>query len=127
MFENKYNISIWQGSTFNLSITVQDNDGSNLDLNTFSARMQIRPSYDSGSIAESLTSANGEITITGNLGKLDLELPAERTSNIYVDLSSTTKPPKNTYVYDLELVDNSTNTVTKLMFGDAVVYGEVTR
>jgi hypothetical protein len=127
MFENKYNISIWQGSTFNLSITVQDNDGLNLDLNTFSARMQIRPSYDSGSIAESLTSANGEITITGNLGKLDLELPAQRTSNIYVDLSSTAKPPKNIYVYDLELVDNSTNTVTKLMFGDAIVYGEVTR
>jgi hypothetical protein len=127
MLANKYNISIWQGSTFTLSITVQDSAGLNLNLSTFDARMQIRSSYDSGTIAESLTTSNGEIVITGSTGKLDLELPATRTANLFVDLSSESKPPKSIYVYDLELIDNSTNTVTKLMFGDAIVYGEVTR
>jgi hypothetical protein len=127
MLSNKYNISIWQGSTFTLSITVQDSVGANLDLNSFDARMQIRSSYDSTNVTESLTTANGEIAITGSLGKLDLELPANRTANIPVDLSSGSKPPKTSYVYDLELIDNSTNTITKLMYGDVVVYGEVTR
>jgi hypothetical protein len=42
-----------------------------------------------------------------------------------VDLSNG-KPPKSMYVYDLELIDGSNN-VSKLLYGDVTVYGEVTR
>ena len=126
MEDNRYNITIWQGSTFNLVITVQDADGNAQNLTSYSARMQIRPSYDSGAITESLTTANGEITITAVEGNVALALSATRTANIYVDRLGSTKPPKTTYVYDLELIDNA-NTVTKLLYGDVIVLAEVTR
>lgn len=124
---NKYNITIWQGATFGLNIIANDSNGNPMNLTNYSARMQIRSSYDSTTVVESLTTANSEITITPAEGKLELELSAVRTANIAVDLcNSDSKPPKTTYVYDLELVDNA-NTVTKLIYGDVVVYGEVTR
>lgn len=126
MEDNRYNITMWQGSTFNLVITVQDADGNAQNLTSYSARMQIRPSYDSGAITESLTTANGEITITAANGNVALALSATRTANIYVDRLGSTKPPKTTYVYDLELIDNA-NTVTKLLYGDVIVLAEVTR
>lgn len=126
MEDNRYNITMWQGSTFNLVITVQDADGNAQNLTSYSARMQIRPSYDSGIVTESLSTANGEITITAANGNVALALSATRTANIYVDPLGSTKPPKTTYVYDLELIDNA-NTVTKLLYGDVIVLAEVTR
>jgi hypothetical protein len=86
--------------------------------------MQLRSSYNSGSAAESLTTSNGEISISG--ANLTMTLAASRTANLYVDLNSTSKPPKTMYVYDLELID-AANVVSKLLYGDVVVYGEVTR
>jgi hypothetical protein len=88
--------------------------------------MQIREAYDSASATESLTTANGEITITGAEGNVAIELAATRTANIFVDLTGPGRPPKKTYVYDLELIDTS-NVVSKLLYGDALVYAEVTR
>lgn len=126
MTDNKYNMTIWQGATFGLTIISKDSSGNTMNLTSYSARMQIRPTYSSTSVLESLTTANGEIVITANEGKLQLTLPAERTANIKVDMNSGCKPPKSVYVYDLELVDNA-NTVTKLLYGDVSVLGEVTR
>lgn len=124
--DNKYNLSMWQGSTFGLAITVKDANNAVQNLTSYTARMQIRPGYNSSTVTESLTSANGEITITANTGNVSLELAASRTANISVDMESSSKPPKTTYVYDLELVDGA-GKVSKLLFGDVVVYGEVTR
>ena len=121
--DNKYNMTMWQGSTFGLSISVQNADETVQDLTGYSARMQIRPTYKSTTVTESLTSANGEISIIPATGELQLELSAARTANIHVDLSNG-KPPKTVYVYDLEL-DNGT--VSKILYGDLTVYGEVTR
>ena len=88
--------------------------------------MQIRPGYNSGTVTETLTSANGEILITAATGNVSIELAASRTANIAVDMDSPSKPPKSTYVYDLELIDGA-GKVSKLLFGDVIVYGEVTR
>lgn len=121
---NKYTLTIWQGSTFGLTLTVQDSAGSNISLTGYSARMQIRSAYNSGTATETLSTANGEITIANS--NITISLAASRTANIYVDLNSSSKPPKTMYVYDLELVDNA-NTVSKLLYGDVIVYGEVTR
>ena len=123
---NRYNLTIWQGATFGLTITVKTSNGAIQTLTDYSARMQIRSDYASGITTESLTTSNGEITIDGANGNLTLSLAATRTANIAVDLSSTTRPPKTTYVYDLELIDSSNN-VSKLLYGDVNVYGEVTR
>ena len=123
---NKYNLKVFQGSTFGLTITVKDAAGNVSNLASYSARMQIREGYDSTSATETLTTANGEITITAAEGNVALELAATRTANIYVDLSGPGRPPKKTYVYDLELIDSS-NVVSKLLYGDFVVYAEVTK
>jgi hypothetical protein len=123
---NKYNLEMWQGATFGLTITVKDAEGATQNLTNYSARMQLRSDYTSGSVSESLTSSNGEISIVPAEGNLIFELSATRTANIHVDLSNG-KPPKTVYVYDLELVDNSTGVVSKLLYGDVNVYGEVTR
>lgn len=122
---NKYNLTMWQGSTFGLSITVKDSTGAVQNLTSYSARMQMRPSYDSGTVTETLTSANGEIVITANTGTVNLTLAATRTANISVDMTNG-KPPRSSYVYDLELVDSG-NTVSKILYGDVTIYGEVTR
>ena len=122
---NKYNLEMWQGATFTMTITVKDSAGNVQNLTGYSARMQMRTSYDAASATESLTTSNGEISITAAEGNLAFQLEATRTAAIPVDLTNG-KPPKTVYVYDLELVDNA-NTVSKLLYGDVNVYGEVTR
>lgn len=124
--DNKYNLTMWQGSTFGLSIIVKDANNAVQNLTNFGARIQIRPSYDSGTITETLTTSNNEIGIDGANGNVIIELAASRTANIPVDLTSTSKPPKSSYVYDLELIDGA-GKVSKLLYGDVTVYGEVTR
>lgn len=122
---NRYNLEMWQGATFTMTITVKDSAGNVQNLTGYSARMQMRTSYDAASATESLTTSNGEISITAAEGNLAFQLAATRTAAIPVDLTNG-KPPKTVYVYDLELVDNA-NTVSKLLYGDVNVYGEVTR
>lgn len=136
ILQNKYNIEIWQGSTFGLTVTVKaaNNTPTNITSNTI--QMQIRSSYDATTPTETLSTANGEIVITdGANGTFQIQLSAARTANISVDLSNivpvrlsetdVVKIPRKTYVYDLELI--TANSVTKLLFGDAQVYAEVTR
>lgn len=135
MLQNKYNLTIWQGSTFALSIVLKNEDGSLKDLIDYEARMHIRPTYDSNIITESLSTANGEITIDVNNALIRLELSADRTANIPVDLENirsvkiktheTAKLPVTNYVYDLEIFE-ATN-VQKVLYGEVSVYGEVTR
>lgn len=123
---NKFNLTMWQGSTFGLNIYVKDANNAIQNLNSFSARMQLRPSYDSPTATETLTSSNGEIAIVPSTGEITISLAASRTANIEVDMASEQKPPRSTYVYDLELVDSG-GSVSKLLYGDVTVYGEVTR
>ncbi len=135
MLQNKYNLTIWQGSTFALSIVLKNEDGSLKDLVNYEARMHIRPSFDSTVITESLSTANGEITINTPTSEVRLELPATRTANIPVDLENvrsvkikmneTAKLPVTTYVYDLEIYEATI--VQKILYGEISVYGEVTR
>ena len=116
---------MWQGATFALTITVKDSAGNVQNLTSYTARMQIRRNYDSGTATETLTTANGEITITAAEGNVAIELASTRTANISVDLTDG-KPPRTVYVYDLELIDGD-GKVSKLLYGDVNVYGEVTR
>jgi hypothetical protein len=123
--DNKYNLEMWQGATFTMTITVKDSTGNVQNLTGYTARMQMRTSYDAGSATESMTTSNGEITVTAAEGNLAFQLAATRTAAIPVDLTNG-KPPKTVYVYDLELIDAS-GIVSKLLYGDVNVYGEVTR
>ena len=124
--DNKYNLTMWQGSTFSFEIVVNDSEDKPEDLTGFIARMQIRPSYKSSTIIESLSSSTGEITIDGTNGKLSVALSAARTAAVKVNMTNG-KPPRTVYVYDLEIEDSTQHIVSKILWGDITVYGEVTR
>lgn len=125
VIDNKYNLEMWQGATFGMTITVKHANNTVQNLTSYTARMQLRTSYDAAAATESLTTSNGEIVITAAEGNVSVELAASRTANIPVVLTNGV-PPKTTYVYDLELVDGG-GKVSKLLYGNVDVYGEVTR
>lgn len=122
---NRYDMEMWQGATFQMTLNVKDASGNASNLSGHSASMQIRSAYNSSTAAESLSTDTGEITITANTGTVYVELPAARTSAISFD-RSTGKPPRGSFVYDFELED-ANGVVTKLMYGDITIYAEVTR
>jgi hypothetical protein len=107
----------YQGANFDYTLTWQVG-GSAVNLTGYSARMQVRNSYDAGTAIVSLTNGTG-ITLGGTAGTILLELSATATAA----LDGT---PSTQYVYDLELVSGA-NYVTRLVEGRFYVYPEVTR
>lgn len=122
MDKNKrFPLKINRGESFAVLLTI-----SNTDLSDCSSEMQIRSSYSSNTVTESLSTSNGEIVVNTSAGTMYLELSPERTSNIYVNLKDSNIPPQKTYYYDLKFT-NSDNDVEYLLWGPITVYGEVTR
>jgi len=124
MLQNRFDLDMQQGATFQLQLIVQDANSNAVNLNGYSALMEIRSSYSNNTIAEKLSVANGEITLVGN-NMYQLVLPATRTANVYVDLNNGI-PPKSMYVYDLGITDPY-GVVTKIMYGSINFYGQVSR
>lgn len=108
------NLDCWQGASFDYSLTWQTN-GTAVNLTGYSARMQVRESYDSLTPVLSLTSGSG-ITLGGTAGSIILDAHATVTATI----------PSGQYVYDLELVTGG-GYVTRLLEGNFTVDPEVTR
>lgn len=108
----KANIVIDQGADFATTITVTDAGGAVVNLQNYTARGQIRKHYTSSTAVD--------FTITFETprseGKLTLSLSNAVTANM----------ESGRYVYDVELIDNST-TVSRLVEGIATVSPEVTR
>jgi len=125
MTDNRYNIEMFQGSTYELQLIVKNANNTLKNLYSYSAAMQIRSSYSSNTITESLSTSNGEIVINTTSSSVNLILDSTRTANITVDLNNGV-PPRTKYVYDLELTDGD-GKVSKIIYGDVVVYGQVTR
>lgn len=112
-----YNITIEQGADFSLPLTWRDGTNTVVDVTGYSARMQIRESYDSEDYIVSLTSSvNGGITLGGIAGTILVEIPAAVTAIM----------SQSAAVYDLEMV-SSTGAVTRLVQGNVYVSREVTR
>lgn len=110
-------LNCYQGASWDYSLTWQTG-GSAVNLTGYSARMQVRDSYDGGSAVVSLTSGTG-ITLGGTAGTIGLELSATATAA----LDGT---PNTQYVYDLELVSGA-GYVTRLVEGRFYVFPEVTK
>lgn len=117
----KYKITINQGATFTLPLTVSDTISDVVtprDLTDYTARMKIKNSvFDTAALIE-LTTENGRITIdpdqVANTGKLTLTITATDTAALDFDRG----------VYDLELVNGSV--VERLLEGAVVFKREVT-
>jgi len=114
MKPGKYNFVCPQGSTFAEQLTWSIDD-SPVDLNTYTARMQVREKYTSTQKILDLTTENGGITLGGDTGTIDINIDANSTAALVA----------KTYVYDLELIISST--VTRLLEGTFIVTPEVTR
>ena len=112
MAAGKHNFTIEQGSTFNREITVQENSQA-LNLTGYSARMQMRSTHDSSTIALTITAS---VANPASQGKINLTAAATATAAV----------EEGIYVYDLE-IESSAGTVTRILEGTITVTPEVTR
>ena len=110
-------LTCYQGASFNYDLTWKLNNVP-VDLTGFSARMQVRETYDSTAVTFALTSGSG-ITLGGTAGTIYLE--ASPTATALLDGT-----PNTQYVYDLELVSGA-SAVTRLVQGRFFIDPEVTR
>lgn len=111
----RFDITVEQGSTFNLQLAYKTPAGTPVNLTNFTARMQIRADYCSSNWVANCTTENGGIVLGGSAGTIVVSIPATTTEWIEA----------GQYVYDLELVSGSA--VTRLIEGRATVTSEVTR
>lgn len=112
-----YNITADQGATFSRTLTWTDSARNAYNVTGYTARMHVRANLTSNTTVLELTTENGRISLGGAAGTVTLNVAANTMANISADK----------YVYDLELVAPSTGVVTRLVQGNFVVRGEVTR
>ena len=111
-----WNITVEQGATWDVALTVRDDDDL-VDLTGHTARLHIRETVDSPAPLHQLTSEpGGGITVDGPAGRLRLLIPAA--------VSSAWQWRHG--VYDLE-TESADGTVTRLLQGEVRVSREVTR
>jgi hypothetical protein len=108
---NVYDISIEQGSSFNLTLTAKDSNGNLLNLNGYNARGSIKYGYGS----------------TGYLINLNpvITNPTSGLIAVSVSASGTSSLPVTKAVYDIEVYDSS-NYTFKAVRGYVNVIPEVT-
>lgn len=110
------NFTLFQGSTFEKEITWKDSAGTIIPISGYSARMQIRKSYDSVSFLSELTVLNGKVTVDSLNNKFILSIPDSETSTF----------TPGVYVYDFETI-SPTGKVKKLLKGKITIYPEATK
>lgn len=111
-----YDILIEQGATFQLSLVYKDSQSAPIDISGYTARMQVRRTYDAPTPLLDLTTENGAIVLGGAAGTLEVSADPDLTRLM---------PPKGG-VYDLELVAPS-GVVVRLIRGAVSVTPEVTK
>lgn len=114
MNPGRYNITVYQGTTFQLA-PVWKIGGVPVIMSNYTADMQVRASTDTAIIIE-LSTTNNRITIDSAYGRVNLKLSASETAAL----------PAGTYQYDLNLTDNTANITYKILQGTFVVAASVT-
>jgi hypothetical protein len=109
---NTYDLDIYKGQTFTLSLTVKDDNNAPIDLTgrTISGYLKTRYS-DTGK----LTDLNATI-VNASSGILSLGISAPNTAVL----------PVNYAFYDVEMYTSGDGSVTKILAGKASIYPEVT-
>ena len=106
------NLFIDQGSNFFVLLRYLNDDGTAIDLTGHQARSQMRRSYYSANATTFTTTIASAIN-----GNVTLELNANTTANLKA----------GRYIYDVEIVESNTYTVTRIIEGIITVMPEVTR
>lgn len=105
----KVNLVVDQGSTFQTSVTFNDETGNTINFSTYSGAAQMRKHFTSSN------SVSFSVNMTSN-GIITLGLTANQTANL----------TSGRYVYDLEVTDAS-NQISRLIEGIVTVTPNVTR
>ena len=116
-----YNIDVQQGATKRFSIVYKDGDGVPIDLTGYEGRGQIRLK-----VSDENALADFVVTITDAVnGEIDITLPATALEGIkfrgrsYLD--------KTEASYDIEIYDDASGDVIRLLNGICTIYPEVTK
>jgi len=110
---------MFQGSSWQFTLTWKDNANQLVNLTGYSAKMQIREGEESPVLME-LNTSNGRILLGGASGFISLKLTATETG------SFVSSDWANPHMYDLE-VDDGTGKITKLIWGPLANNREITR
>jgi hypothetical protein len=109
---DSYDLSIYQGQTFSLSITVRDNSGVPINLNGYAISGYLKTKY-----SDTVKLANLNVTISNAIsGIVTLGIPATGTATL----------PINYAFYDIEMLNSGDGSVTKVLAGKASIFPEVT-
>lgn len=103
-------LSIDQGTDYEVTLTLTDEGGNLLDLSNSNAAAQIRKSYTSLTYTEFATSINTAAA------EISLTLTADQTNSLEA----------GRYVYDVELTD-ATNSISRVVEGVVTIAPQVTR
>ena len=103
------NITIDQGTTYSLTITLTNDDGTAKDLSSYTVSAQMRKSYYTSTYT-AFTTAKVDLT-----GELTISLTATQTSDIKA----------GRYVYDIEIA--SSEETLRILEGIVTVTPEVTK
>lgn len=106
----KANINIDQGTTFQTTINITDEDDNIVDLTGYSGVAQLRKHYTSSN------SVSFVVSISPAIGTVTLSLNANTTATVSA----------GRYVYDCELTDTN-GAVTRLLEGIVTITPQVTR
>lgn len=112
-----YNIIIDQGADWKVNLVYKDSTGAPIDLTGYTAKLQLRTTYDAASASLTLSTGSG-ITITPSTGNIAIHATATQTG---ADGSLVA----GEYVYDLEIT--LAGEVTRVIQGRAIVRPQVTR
>lgn len=110
-----YNFHCEQGADFDRTIYARNSDETPINLTGKTGRMHVRKDVDASSTLIELTTANGRMTF-GNNGLIQLSLSAAETAAL-----------QKSGVYDIEIVDTATGSVSRILKGQFVLDKEVTR
>lgn len=132
MNTNTVLFTLYQGSTFTRRIEYLDSNGSRVDLTDYSARMQVRPTYESSTIYFNLTTsitADGT-GLTMTPVSASTILPASSGSiGITISAYSSSLVNFDQAYFDLEIYSGSgaSEYVRRLFSGKMKMYKQVTR
>ena len=107
------NLTIDQGATFSSDVTVKDANNNAFDLTGYSASAKMAKGFSSTRTRTSITCT---ISTPASSGVVTLSLTADQTSAL----------DEGRYVYDLEILQTSSSTVTRVIEGIITVRPQVT-
>ena len=109
MNPGRYNITLVQGTTFQLAPQWLVNNAP-VNLTGYTASMQVRQFVDSTTLLTEANTSNGKIVITPATGTITITLPASETATY----------PANNYTYALNLTTPD-NFVYQILNGSFIV------